>query len=138
MRKATQICREKHFWLDLRPVHTLSQASFLPQAISAIGSSSVLWLSKIPVLLQGCRGSRLKGCAPSWGDEELLSGPWWLLPTSTGLRQLLVALLQHSDLAPLPPIIPEGSFKERNCTPPWRTQRERHPPKPPTAPCPPL
>lgn len=54
MRKVTKTCREKHVWLDLRPMYTLSQESFLPQVISAIRSLNVSWLTKIPVLLQGC------------------------------------------------------------------------------------
>lgn len=62
MRKVTKTCREKHFCLDLRHMHTLSQASLLPQAISAIGSSKVLWLSKIPVLH---RAAEAVSC---WGE----------------------------------------------------------------------
>lgn len=99
MRKVAQTCREKHVWLCLKATHTLSRASFLPQAISAIGLSIISWLSKPPVLLQGCtvpagQGSQLKGwlpteCAAPQGAEELLPAPWWLLPTSLGLQQLL-------------------------------------------------
>lgn len=143
MRKVTKTCREKHFCLDLRPLHTLSQASFLAQAISAIGSSNVSWLSKIPVLLQGCllqcpagerflvEGLGFHGVCCSSGRRGALFCPWCLLPTSFGLWQLLAALLQHGDLAPLPPTIPEGLFKERNHTPSWRTWGQKHSPKVP-------
>lgn len=150
MSKVTKICREKHFWLDLRPMHTSSQASFLPQAISAIGSSNVLWLSKIPVLLQShlahCpAGKRLSveglgfhgACCSSgrWGAPfwSLVSLAYihWAAATSGSTSP---AQWPGTTVPPYPSMFVQGEDPHTS----MEDMGRKASPKPPTAPCPSL